>query len=187
MNSLTLVRTSAMPHGAMSEDDRHALIRSLYAEYGVMLHTYVNRLLRDPHLAEDVVQETMVRAWRHAERLRPCRDSIMHWLKRVARNVVVDRIRARRSRPEEVEESEAAFSSADHATAVVESMFVADALSRLSPAHQEVLRIVYFCDRTAAQAAELLELPVGTVKSRVHHALRRLRLHVEELAYVETV
>jgi RNA polymerase sigma-70 factor (ECF subfamily) len=182
MNSLTLIRKSAVSDGAMSEDDRHALVRSLYAEYGVMLHSYANRLLRDPHHAEDVVQETMVRAWRNAEVLRPHRGSVMPWLTRVAHNVVVDRIRARSARPEEVEESDAALTSADHAAAVVESVFVAEALSRLSPAHQQVLRVVYFGDRTAAQAAEMLELPVGTVKSRLYYGLRHLRMHVDEFA-----
>jgi RNA polymerase sigma-70 factor, ECF subfamily len=59
-------------------------------------------------------------------------------------------------------------------------VFVARALARLSPEHRAVLREVYFADRTAAQAAEVLGLPVGTVKSRVHHALRRLRLHLAE-------
>jgi RNA polymerase sigma-70 factor (ECF subfamily) len=182
MNSLTLVRESAISDGAMSDDDRHALVSSLYAEHGVMLHTYVNRLVRDPHHAEDVVQETMVRAWRNAEALRPCRSSMTGWLKRVARNVVVDRVRARNARPEEVEESYAAPWSADHAATVVNSMFVAEALSHLSPAHRQVLEVVYFADRTTAQAAELLGLPVGTVKSRVYYALRHLRLYVAEFS-----
>jgi len=186
LNSRTLIRRSALSDGAMSEDDRHALVRSLYAEHGAMLQTYANRLLRDPYLAEDVVQETMVRAWRHAEELRPCRNSVRRWLKRVAHNVAVDRIRARRARPEEVEESDATPSSADHAAAVVDSIFVAEALARLSPAHQEVLRVVYFGDHSTAQAAELLEVPVGTVKSRVHHGLRHLRLHIDELAALDT-
>jgi RNA polymerase sigma-70 factor (ECF subfamily) len=179
---IALLRGSAISDGAMSEDDRHALVRSLYAEYGVTLHAYVNRLLRDRQHAEDVVQETMVRAWRNAELLHPCHGSMMPWLRRVAYNVAVDRIRARSARPEEVDESDATPCSADHAGAVVDSMFVAEAISHLSPAHQQVLRIVYFGDRSTAQAAELLGLPVGTVKSRVYYALRHLRTHVDEFA-----
>jgi RNA polymerase sigma-70 factor (ECF subfamily) len=65
-------------------------------------------------------------------------------------------------------------------------VFVARSLARLSPAHREVLRVVYFADRTAVQAAEELGLPVGTVKSRTHHALRRLKVCLEqEMAYCE--
>jgi RNA polymerase sigma-70 factor (ECF subfamily) len=103
------------------------------------------------------------------------------WLVRVAHNIAVDKIRARKARPAEVEESAAAPGRYDdHAGAVVDSVFVSRALARLSPAHREILQAVYFADRTAAQAAKDLRLPVGTVKSRTYHALRRLKLHLDE-------
>jgi RNA polymerase sigma-70 factor (ECF subfamily) len=62
----------------------------------------------------------------------------------------------------------------------VSSGFVARALARLSPAHREVLHVVYFADHTAVQAAKVLGLPVGTVKSRTYHALRRLKVYLEK-------
>ncbi|GLY83538.1 sigma-70 family RNA polymerase sigma factor [Actinoallomurus iriomotensis] len=161
--------------------DPHALVRELYADNAPALLAYVTRLLSDPHQAEDVVQETMVRAWRNADLLVPERGSVNGWLIRVAHNIAVDKIRARRSRPAEVEENAAVPGRYDdHAPAVVDSVFVARALARLSPAHREILRVVYFADHTAAQAAEILNLPVGTVKSRTYHALRRLRVHLDE-------
>lgn len=182
MNSRMVERESGQAVLPMSEDDRRALVHSLYAEHGPKLHAYATRLLGDHHHAEDVVQEAMLRAWRKADSLTPGRGSVLGWLMRVAHNVAVDRIRARRARPFEVAESSAELMSAeDHAGAVVESVFVAAALSQLSPAHQQILRVVYFGDRTAPQAAELLGLPVGTVKSRLFHALRQLRVHVDEL------
>jgi len=182
MNSRTVERESGQAVMSMSEDDRSALVGSLYAEHGARLHAYATRLLGDSHHAEDVVQEAMLRAWRKAETLTPGRGSVLGWLMRVAHNVAVDRIRARRARPDEVADPPAEpLSAEDHAAAVVESVFVSAALSQLSPAHQQILRVVYFGDRTAAQAAELLGLPVGTVKSRVFHALRQLRAQVDEL------
>jgi RNA polymerase sigma-70 factor, ECF subfamily len=169
-----------IPQGRPPQDP-HTLIRTLYADHASALRVYVTRLLADPYQAEDVVQETMLRAWRHAERLVPERGSVSGWLTRVAHNIAVDKIRARKARPEEVEEGAAVPRGlADHASDVVESVFVARALARLSPAHREVLRVVYFDDRTAVQAAETLGLPVGTVKSRTHHALRHLRVYLEE-------
>jgi RNA polymerase sigma-70 factor, ECF subfamily len=157
------------------------LVDSLYTTHRASLLAYVTRLLSDPHQAEDVVQETMLRAWRRASVLTPEYGSVSGWLMRVAHNIAVDKIRARRARPAEVEETAATPQTLDdHAGGVIDSVFVARALARLSPEHRAVLREVYFADRTAAQAAEVLGLPVGTVKSRVHHALRRLRLHLAE-------
>jgi RNA polymerase sigma-70 factor (ECF subfamily) len=172
--------------GAAPALDPSALVRSLYAEYGPALLAYVTRLLSDPHQAEDVVQETMVRAWRNAERLTPELGSVSGWLTRVAHNIAVDKIRARNARPAEVEESAAVPGSVeDHATTVVDSVFVAKALAMLTSAHREVLREVYFADRTAAQAAQVLGLPVGTVKSRIYHALRRFKVCLKDLADAE--
>ncbi|HEY0537495.1 MAG TPA: sigma-70 family RNA polymerase sigma factor [Actinoallomurus sp.] len=161
--------------------DRQALLRTLYDDHATALRAYVTRLLADAHQAEDVVQETMLRAWRNADALVPERGSVGGWLMRVAHNIAVDKIRARKARPEEVEESAAVPGSlGDHSAEVVEAVFVARSLARLSPAHREVLRVVYFADRTAVQAAEELGLPVGTIKSRTHHALRRLKVCLEQ-------
>jgi RNA polymerase sigma factor (sigma-70 family) len=164
-----------------AETDPDLLISALDAQHRPALVAYVTRLVSDPYQAEDVVQETMVRAWRNADRLTPERGSISGWLKRVAHNVAVDKIRARRARPAEILVAEAPPQVLpDHSPNVVETIFVKHALERLSPAQRAVLREVYFADRTAAQAAEELGIPVGTVKSRVHHALRNLRVHLEE-------
>lgn len=174
------VRQAHSPAPA-SPPDPQALVRTLYADHAPTLRSYVTRLLSDPHQAEDVVQETMLRAWRNAEVLVPERGSVNGWLMRVAHNIAVDMIRARKARPDEVEESAASTRRLDdHAAEVVDSVFVARALARLSPAHREVLRLVYFADRTAVQAAEELGLPVGTVKSRTYHALRHLKAFLEE-------
>ncbi|GAB2836602.1 hypothetical protein GCM10027176_46150 [Actinoallomurus bryophytorum] len=161
--------------------DPSRLVTSLYIQHRSALLAYVTKMLSDPYQAEDVVQETMVRAWRNADRLTPERGSIAAWLKRVAHNVAVDKLRARRARPPETLVADTPTRMLpDHSDDVVESMFVRRALERLAPAHRAALVEVYFADRTAAQAAKALGIPVGTVKSRVHHALRNLRLHLEE-------
>lgn len=168
-----------------SRPDPHAMVRSLYSEHGPALLTYVTRLLSDRHQAEDVVQETMLRAWRNADLLTPDRGSVSGWLARVAHNIAVDKIRARKARPAEVEETAAAPDIVeDHAAHVVNSVDLAKALALLTPAHRDVLCQVYFADRTAVQTAQVLGLPVGTVKSRNYHALRRLKTHLEEIERV---
>ncbi|RZS39217.1 RNA polymerase sigma-70 factor (ECF subfamily) [Herbihabitans rhizosphaerae] len=153
-----------------------ALIRGLYEEHGRALLAYATRLLRDRAAAEDVVQETLVRAWRNPDVLVNGKGSVRAWLLTVTRNLVTDRYRARAARPHEVaEQPQSPPVQSDHAEGVVNSMMVAEALDQLSPGHRDVLREVYLNGRTAAEAAAVLGVPTGTVKSRSHHALRALR------------
>jgi len=166
-----------------ASDDEDAFLRSLYAEHSASLRAQVGRMLSDPHQAEDVVQEAMLRAWRKFDTLSAERGSIGGWLCTVARNIAIDRIRAKRARPTEVDEAytdAATWSVTDHADLAVNSVLVARALATLSPCHRAVLREVYFNDRTCNEAAKVLDIPEGTVKSRLYYALRRLRLAIEE-------
>lgn len=153
-----------------------ALIRALYEEHGRALLAYAQRLTGDHAAAEDVVQETLIRAWKHPDVLVNGKGSVRGWLLTVARNIVTDRHRAKASRPTEVAESVTTTPvEEDHAEAVVNSMLVMEALDRLSPDHQDVLREIYFQGRSVTEAAETLGIPPGTVKSRSHYALKALR------------
>jgi RNA polymerase sigma-70 factor (ECF subfamily) len=160
-----------------AEVDADVFVSRLYVQYWSDLVSYVNGMLSDRHQAEEIVQETMLRAWRHAASLTPERGSVWGWLCRVAHNVMVDRIRYKRARPAEVEETAAADAGvvADHGPEVVDSLYVLRALAQLQPAHRAVLYLVYYQGRTCAEAAVTLGVPVGTVKSRLHYALRQLR------------
>ena len=88
-------------------DADEALVRALYAEHGRALLAYATRLTGDRAAAEDVVQETLVRAWKHPEVLVNEKGSVRGWLFTVVRNLVTDRTRARAARPIEVAESPA--------------------------------------------------------------------------------
>jgi RNA polymerase sigma-70 factor (ECF subfamily) len=152
------------------------LVRSLYEEHGAALLAYATRLLGDRSAAEDVLQETLIRAWRHADSLSESTGSIRGWLFTVARNIVTDRIRAKAARPPEVAETGATVQvEHDHAQRVVDSMLALEALERLSAEQRSVLVEIYFHDRSVAETAQLLGIPPGTVKSRSHNALKNLR------------
>jgi len=159
-----------------NEAGDEALIRSLYEQHGRALLAYATRLTGDRAAAEDVVQETLVRAWRHPEVLVNGRGSVRGWLLTVARNIVRDHARARSARPIEVAESPGTTPvERDHSDAVVDSMVLLEALDRLSGSHRDVLVELYYRGRSVAEAASILGIPPGTVKSRSHHALRQLR------------
>jgi RNA polymerase sigma-70 factor (ECF subfamily) len=170
------VRFGARRSGSGTAAVDEALIRSLFEEHGRMLLAYATRLTGDRALAEDVVQETLVRAWKHPEVLGNGKGSVRGWLLTVARNIVTDRARARAARPPEVAENPAAAPvERDHAEHVVNSMVVLEALDTLSAEHREVLVEIYYRGRSMVETAQVLGIPPGTVKSRCYYALRALR------------
>lgn len=153
-----------------------ALIHAVYTEHGRALLAYATRLLGDRAAAEDVVQETLIRAWRHPEVLTNGKGSTRGWLLTVARNIVTDRARARAARPQEVaEDPEMPPVERDHADRVVASVTVLRALDALSADHRGVLQQLYLQGRSLGEVAAALGIPPGTVKSRSYYALRALR------------
>jgi RNA polymerase sigma-70 factor (ECF subfamily) len=157
------------------------LLDALYAEYAGPLLEYVQRLVGgDRFQAEDIVQETLLRAWRHADVL--ARDEARPWLFTVARRLVVDGYRRRRRRPRAVggEDLIAAVPAPDELDGALLAWEVADALRTLSPSHRKVLLEMHYRDRSVAEAAAVLGIPEGTVRSRTFYALRALRLALEE-------
>jgi RNA polymerase sigma-70 factor (ECF subfamily) len=148
----------------------------VYEQHGQAVLAYATKLTGDRAAAEDVLQETLVRVWRHSEVLVNGQGSVRGWLLRVAGRIVVDRARARAARPREVAESPAEPPmERDHADQVIDSMEVFEALQKLSEEHREVIVQLYFRGASLREASTVLGVPEGTVKSRSYHALRALR------------
>ena len=163
--------------------DEAALMQQLHDEHAAALWGYCLRLTgHDRARAEDVVQETLLRAWRHREILDSPPPAVRGWLFTVARNIVIDEWRSRRVRSEtsmaEVPERAGQDDSTDQ---LLLSWVVAEAITRLSEEHRAVLLECYYRGRPVSEAAKRLGVPEGTVKSRTHYALRALRLALEEM------
>ena len=163
-------------------DEQAELLRALHDEHAPALWRYVVWLTGDRHFAEDIVQETLVRAWRHPQGLDPDRGSVRAWLFTTARHLAIDAWRRRSARVTEVSPDAAPEPAIEDETdRAVEGWLVAEALRRLSAAHREVLVECFYRGRSVAEAATALGVPAGTVKSRTYYALRSLRLVLEEM------
>ncbi|AEV87932.1 RNA polymerase sigma factor [Actinoplanes sp. SE50] len=179
-------RHEAPASGPSHED---TLVKLLYEEHAGPLLMFVLRLTGgDRQRAEDIVQETLLRAWRNAHRLgAQGQQSLRPWLVTVARRIAIDEHRSANARPAETydRELESFPSTADDTDRVLQSMTVSDALRQLSNSHREILIETYFRGRTVPEAAEALNLPLGTAKSRVYYALRALRTALQQRGVTE--
>lgn len=136
------------------------------------------------HGAEDLAQEVMVRAWRSLPTLVGEVQDLTPWLRTVARHVAIDTNRARRARPEEILcEPGLGFSAevtgADHNDQILDRVTVSRMLRRLNAHHRDVVELFYLRDMDVRGISVRLEIPVGTVKSRLYHALRLMRSQSE--------
>jgi RNA polymerase sigma-70 factor (ECF subfamily) len=156
------------------------LLVTLHREHGDALTRYVRHLTRDGPTVDDVVQETMVRAWQRPAVLERSPDSVRAWLFTVARNLVVDDARSARNRREHGSDDPVDRVEADRTDAVLDRIVVADALTSLSPEHQRVVVDAYWLGHTVPEIARRNDIPEGTAKSRLHYGLRALRLALQE-------
>jgi RNA polymerase sigma-70 factor (ECF subfamily) len=161
-------------------DDQAELLRVLHDEHAPALWRYVVWLTRDRELAEDVVQEALLRAWRRPRVLDQSETSARAWLFTVARNLVVDHARSARSRNEIVTDAPPERAIADQTDALLDAWLISDALTALSREHRVVIVHSYYLGQSTAEIARELDIPDGTVKSRLHYALRALRLALQE-------
>ena len=164
-------------------DDEVALMKQLHDEHSAALWGYSLSLTgHDRARAEDVVQETFLRAWRSRDVLDRPGTSVRAWLFTVARNIVIDEWRSRRAHLETpMAEVPEARTRDDESDQLLLSWVVAEALTHLSEDHRAVLLECYYRGQPVAEASRRLGVPEGTVKSRTHYALRALKLALEEM------
>ncbi|MGB7859773.1 MAG: sigma-70 family RNA polymerase sigma factor [Acidimicrobiia bacterium] len=170
--------------GGSDEADR--FIRRVHAEHGATLYGWALRRFGDPSDAEEVVAESLVKAWRKYDQFDPARGSEKSWLFGILRNTAADHYRSNARHLRIVTDSAIPEDeSASDIDLVDESSVVRDALMELSESHREVLVDAYYAGRSVTQIARRLGIPAGTVKSRLYYAMRNLRTSLEERGILE--
>ncbi len=164
----------------MERPHREATLNELVDTHAGELRRFALRLTHDPQGAEDVVQEVLLRAWRDPHLLDHAGPGTRAWLYTVARRLVVDRWRSAVARHESVGAVDLEPGEADRSTEVLDRWIVVDALRSLSVEHRQVIAAAYYEGRGIADIAAELQVPEGTVKSRLHYGLRALRLVLQE-------
>jgi RNA polymerase sigma-70 factor (ECF subfamily) len=160
----------------VAHDHADAAFRSLNAEHGPALLRLPTVLTGgDRHRAEDIVQETMLRAWTHRANLDIQHQPPWPWLITVARHLAVDAHRARQSRPAEAElDDDLALADGQQPDASLDEVSVRAAVAHLPGPQRQVLIEIYYRERSVAETARLLRIPPGTVRSRTFYGLRAL-------------
>lgn len=154
-------------------------IARLETAYAHPLYAFLLRLTHGQRdLTEDLLQETMIRAWRNLDRVPDDETGARRWLFTVARRIAIDAARMRQARPTEVDLKDAdLISAATNPTTdtAVAAETLKCAIRALTREQRMILNELYIRGSSVQEAAERLGMPVGTVKSRTFHALRRLR------------
>jgi len=160
----------------IADGDKHAL-QMLYARHNVRVYRFLLRFMNDEQAAEDLVSEVFLDVWRQAERFER-RSQVSTWLMGMARNKALSVLRRRTT--EELDEEVAEFieDPSDNPEITLQknetSAILRSCLNELSPAHREIVDLVYYHEKSIDEVAEIIGVPQNTVKTRMFYARRRI-------------
>ena len=156
------------------------VVAAIYRDHGPALRRFVLSACRDPHMADDVVQETVLRVWQQAPHIT---GSLRSYLFRTARNIMIDNYRKAQRRPREATDRDLPdpADGEERVDELLNRVLMEEALLRLSAEHRDVLVALHYRRYTVQEASVSLNIPSGTVKSRAFYAVRALRTILDEM------
>lgn len=173
---------------AMAAGDVHAM-EVLYDRYNRAVFSFAYRILGDRERAEELLQEVFIRAWRNARKFSEGRGTYITWLLSITHNMAIDEIRRQNRRPKKADSADPVLmltNVQDENPTVEEQAILGDlrtvvknALSQIPEAQRTALELAYFQGYTQREIAELQNEPLGTIKTRMRLAIKKLREHLE--------
>ena len=160
----------------IAQRDKQAL-QLLYSRHHVRIYRFALRFLNDEAAAEDTVSEVFIDVWRQAERFEG-RSQVTTWLLAIARNKALSLLRRRSSEELDDEVAEFIEDPSDNPEAAMlksqRASVLQDCLTQLSPAHREIVDLVYYHEKSVEEVAEIISVPANTVKTRMFYARKRI-------------
>jgi RNA polymerase sigma-70 factor (ECF subfamily) len=160
----------------IAQRDKRAL-QQLYARHHVRIYRFALRFLNDEAAAEDTVSEVFIDVWRQAERFEG-RSQVTTWLLAIARNKALSTLRRRSAEELDDEVAEFIEDPSDNPEAAMlksqRASVLQDCLTQLSPAHREIVDLVYYHEKSVEEVAEIISVPANTVKTRMFYARKRI-------------
>ena len=172
----------------VAQHDQQALL-TLYQQYGNLVYSLSLRVLRQPVMAEEITQDIFLKLWRQPDRWNPSLGQFSSWLLTITRNAAIDRLRrevrqAALASWEQSEEADDRLSDADSYVAKhanwVNGQVLRRLLQSLPPEQRQLIELAFFEGYTHSELSELLQLPLGTVKTRLRMGMQKLRTLWEE-------
>ncbi|TXB64113.1 RNA polymerase sigma factor [Phaeodactylibacter luteus] len=167
-----------------------AVMSTLYDEFAPALYGVVLRIVHDEAIAQDIVQETFIKAWKNGGSYDPGKGTLFTWLLNIARNGAIDKTRSAAFRNQR---QTASISDGERNSSALSTVTATDHIGlrkmvgALEDKYQDVIELAYFQGFTQPEIAERLGLPLGTVKTRARIALRELRKFFSEAGVSKTI
>ena len=156
----------------------------LYDNYSSALYGVIHRIIQDDEIAEDVLQETFLKIWNNFNQYDPGKGRLFTWMVNIARNMAIDKVRSkefsqiRKNRP--LSDSVSFGDFDNQATYNPETIGLKEMVRKLEPEYRQIIDLLFFGGYTQSEAAEKLNIPLGTVKTRSRAAILKLRMQFEK-------
>ncbi|NJB85255.1 RNA polymerase sigma-70 factor (ECF subfamily) [Lewinella marina] len=152
-------------------------MRYLFDHYGGALNNIIGQIIPERQVAEEVLQDVLMRIWGNIHQYEEGKSRLFTWMARIARNAAIDRVRSKayRKSGKTDELDVVVINRSNSETMSVEHIGLSKLITKLDENYRSIIDLLYFKDYTQAEAAEALDLPLGTVKTRSRRALQKLR------------